>query len=74
MRQFKEDVQVVINTVQSPIFTPDSVLFHQKVFTELNSFLEERRLEYCEYLHNTLYDRPDSKPDDRKPSGDQRVS
>ena len=57
MRQFKEDVQVVINTVQSPIFTPDSVLFHQKVFTELNSFLEERRLEYCEYsLSAFLYD------------------
>ena len=48
MRQFKEDVQIVIDSVQSPIYRSDSVSFHQKVFSELQDYLQLNNLEYSE--------------------------
>lgn len=48
MRQFKEDVQIVIDTVRSPIYVSDSVSFHQKVFSEFETFLCDCQIEYSE--------------------------
>ena len=48
MRQFIEDAQVVFNTVRSPIYKSDSLSFHQKVFSELEDYLQANGLQYSE--------------------------
>lgn len=48
MRQFIEDAQVVFNSVRSPIYKSDSLSFHQKVFSELEDYLQANGLQYSE--------------------------
>jgi len=48
MRQLIANEKIVVETMRCPIYLPDSSVFHQKAYSDLNHFLIARHLPYSE--------------------------
>ena len=48
MRQLIANEKIVVETMKCPIYLPDSSVFHQKAYSDLNHFLIARHLPYSE--------------------------